>query len=595
MDLVGTAIAQVPDLPFDLAQFTFDGQHDGDQLGRRAQAVGDVDGDGIVDLIVTARFSDAGGVDSGEVFIFSGSDGHLLYRFAGDNAYDEFGHRLAVVGDVTGDNHADILIGAFDADVGGQVDIGRMYLYDGRNGDLITRWTGEGEGDEYAYALENCGDVDLDGYDDVIVGAPGNDNVGINAGSTYVISLKQQRVLYTYYGQAAGDNFGFYACGVGDVNRDGYADFAVGAPRHNSGNASNAGRLYVYSGKSGNLVFTMDGERSGARLAERIQKYDDVDDDGYDDIIVAANTATGLGEMTGVVYVISGRNGDVIYRHKGEAAGDQFGLRILGDGDLDNDGLNDFIVAAPYNDAGGTDAGRVYVFSGRTGSPLLIKTGENDGDNLGRPLGGLWDVNGDEYDDLVVAAHPNDGNGYNSGRVYAFSGRTRTALFQISGGYVNGNFGFSVASADDINQDGLPDFCVGAPAETPGGRDQAGRAYLYLSHPVYLGTSDFYAGNQATVTVTGADKDEDVSWYASLNGIGQGPTLTKFGGIVADLLPPIYSIGTARTDLNGQAAISVTVPDWLAGRTVYWQAFIRRGWQGNDSVKSNATYVEVQK
>ncbi|MBL1217849.1 MAG: hypothetical protein D8M59_10180 [Planctomycetes bacterium] len=583
-----------PDLSIDQAQFAFEGRLDGDHLGRRAKSIGDVDGDGFTDLIVTSRFGDGGGTDSGEVYIYSGRDGSLMYEYFGDEPYDELGHRLAVVGDVTGDDRADIVIGAFAADVNGQTDVGRVYLYDGRDGDLIKIWTGEAEGDNFGFSLASCGDLDHDNYNEIVVGAPYNDENGNNAGSAYVISLKRKRILYTYYGNNAGDNFGMHTRGVGDVNRDGYDDFGVGAPGYDS-NGNDAGRLYVYSGKSGSQLFTFDGEKTNARLADRFEPYDDINDDGRHDILVSASTGPGLGTDQGVVYVVSGRNGNAIYKKEGEEPGDQFGLRILGGGDMDRDGVSDFIAAAPFSDVNGYQSGRVYVFSGDTGALIMLKSGERAGDQMGRPLGGLWDVNGDGYADLVVGAQYNDGSGEDAGRVYAFSGRSRTTLFLISGEQAGGHFGYSVSSADDLNRDGLPDFCVGSPTEVVNGHSEAGRAYAFCTHPVYLGTTPFTVGKEADVTVTGADAGEDITFYASLNGIGEGPPLPGFGGIVADLLSPVFDIDTIQARDSGEATLTVTVPGWLKGRTVYWQAFARRGHNGNDSVKSNTHAVTVSK
>ena len=194
------------------------------------------------------------------------------------------------------------------------------------------------------------------------MGAYLNDAGGIEAGRAYVYSGQYGDTIYTFTGEAAYDWFGYSVSGAGDVDDDGYADFIVGAGRNDAG-GSNAGRAYVYSGRYGNLLYTFTGEAASDYFGNSVSGAGDVDGDGYADLIVGARYNDAGGNDAGRAYVYSGQTGGLIYTFNGEAAGDLFGYRVSGAGDLDGDGNVELMVGAKYNDAGGTDAGRAYVFS----------------------------------------------------------------------------------------------------------------------------------------------------------------------------------------------------------------------------------------
>ncbi|MCJ7459407.1 MAG: FG-GAP-like repeat-containing protein, partial [candidate division Zixibacteria bacterium] len=157
------------------------------------------------------------------------------------------------------------------------------------------------------------------------------------------------------------DNFGYSVSGAGDVNNDGYADLIVGALLNSAG-GSFAGRAYVYSGQTGALLYTFTGEAAGDEFGCSVSGAGDVNKDGYADLIVGTFAYPG-GTYAGRAYVYSGQTGALLYTFTGAAANDQLGVSVSGAGDVNKDGYADLIVGAHGNSAGGSFAGRAYVYS----------------------------------------------------------------------------------------------------------------------------------------------------------------------------------------------------------------------------------------
>ncbi|WP_222872433.1 integrin alpha [Hankyongella ginsenosidimutans] len=348
----------------------------GDRAGISVSNAGDVNGDGIDDLIVGADRNGAGGSYAGAAYVVYGRSGGLGnldltnlasadgFRIIGDAARDYAGRSVSSAGDVNGDGIDDLIVGASYNDAGGS-SAGAAYVIYGRSGGLsnldLTNLTtadgfriiGDAVSDVAGTSVSAAGDVNGDGIDDLIVGAFLNDAGGSSAGAAYVVygrnggrsdlDLTNLTVAdgFRIIGDAARDFAGTSVSSAGDVNGDGLDDLIVGATGNDAG-GSEAGAAYVIYGRSGGRSdldlttltaadgFRIIGDNSYDLVGESVSNAGDVNGDGIDDLIVGARNNDAGGTYAGAAYVIYGRNG-------GRSALDLTtltaadGFRILGD------------------------------------------------------------------------------------------------------------------------------------------------------------------------------------------------------------------------------------------------------------------------
>ena len=355
--------------------------------------------------------------------------------------------------------------------------------------------TGAAAGDNFGYAVSNAGDVNNDGYDDVIVGATGNDAGGNNSGRAYLYFGGQNMdsnadVIFT--GAAANDGLGSSVSCAGDVNKDGYNDVIVGVPGLDA-NENNSGGAYLYFGgqnMNNNADITFNGITSNDLFGYSVSNAGDVNNDSYDDIIIGAPRNLSKLMVSHAYVFFGGQNmdniSDVILI--GETAGDMFGASVSCAGDVNNDSYDDLIIGAFYNAIGGTNAGRVYIYFGGQNmdniSDLTI-TGKSTGtmgDILGWSVSNAGDMNNDGYDDVITGAWGRHDviPGPNVALVY-FGNKsmdnivdlslTKDQLYDPSNHYAQ-----FVSNAGDVNNDGYNDVIV---SDHTGTGNTAGRAYIY--------------------------------------------------------------------------------------------------------------------
>jgi len=391
----------------------------GDQFGRSCTAIGDLDGDGIRDLLVGAPNDDGGGTNGlhsnvGAVWLlFMNPDGTVressrisktLGNFQGDlDDLDQFGRAAADIGDFDGDGIPDIVVGSARDDDGGNNRGSIWMLFLDRDGSvkwhnkISSQWGGFtgvlDDFDEFGRAITSLGDLDGDGVTDLAIGAAGDDDGGNARGAVWILFLnpdgsvkshqKISQLEGGFTGQLRNDDwFGLSVANLGDLDNDGVVDLAVGAPK-DRGLTHREGAVWILflnangTVKSHTKINRIEGGfpfqwTHCNEFGTSIAPLGDIDGDGQKDMIVGAIMDSELGQAHGAVWIVflqsdgsvkvAGKINDAHGGFIGDLSlGDWFGSSVCSFGDLDGNGTRDVAVGARFDDQGGQDTGAVYV------------------------------------------------------------------------------------------------------------------------------------------------------------------------------------------------------------------------------------------
>jgi len=579
-------------------------------FGNSVGPAGDVNGDGYADVVAGAPNYDNGQTDEGRAFVYHGSASGLSstasWTAESDQASTRFGFSVGPAGDVNGDGYADVLVGAPDYD-GGQVNEGRAFVYHGSASglSLTPSWTAESDQASalFGFSAGTAGDVNGDGYAEVIVGAYLFDNGQTDEGRAFVYhgsaSGLSSTAGWTAESHQASADFGVSVGTAGDVNGDGYSDVIVGAFQFDNGQ-TNEGRAFVYHGSASGLSstagWTAESDQAGASSGFSVGTAGDVNGDGYAEVIVGAYLFDNGQTNEGRAFVYEGSASGLALMPNWTAESDQasalLGYSVATAGDVNGDGYSEVIVGAYLYDNGQTDEGRAFVYHGAAMGLSLVSGWTAEGDqelaSFGSSVGTAGDVNGDGYADVIVGAGYFDNGQFNEGMVFVYhgaaTGLSLTPGWTAESDQVGAAFGFSVGTAGDVNGDGYADVIVGAYQFDIGETDE-GRAFVYhgsatglsltagwtaesdqasASFGFSVGTAGDINGDGYSDVIVGADAFENGQAYEGrafvYHGAASGLSLTPGWTAESDQVNAQlgHSVRTAG-DVNGDGYADVIV------------------------------------
>jgi len=421
---------------------------------------------------------------TGQMAVISGLSLVPDWEAVGEQEDAEFGYAVATAGDVNGDGYSDVIIGIIHYS-NGQSQEGAAVVYHGSVSGLSLdhNWLVEGNNqfDQFGNSVGTAGDVNGDGYDDVIVGAPCYSHpeeceggAVVYHGSASGLPLVPNWLVES---NQAGARFGQSVGTAGDVNGDGYADVIVGAHTYTNGQ-NFEGAAAVYHGSASGLSLLPDwgdeGDQEGAHFGLSVGTAGDVNGDGYDDVIVGAPDYTNGQTKEGAAVVYHGSASGLLafpnWGDEGDQEGAYFGYSVGTAGDVNGDGYADVIVGAPNWTHGQEDEGGAALYygsaSGLSVVPNWIVESNMPGAEFGISVSTASDVNGDGYADVIVGAHYyTNGQADEGGAVVyhgSVSGLSHTPNWGDESNQEGARFGWSVGTAGDVNGDGYADIIVGA-------------------------------------------------------------------------------------------------------------------------------------
>ncbi|MDP6850337.1 MAG: integrin alpha [Planctomycetota bacterium] len=500
--------------------------------------------------------------------LLSAQSAQLLYEVTGVGIEDGIGDSVSSLGDLDGDGIDDFIVGAAHL-LNGYQNSGGVFLFSGASGTPLGSYINSGEGHNFGFSVATIGDLDGDSIPEYIVGAPGTDAPYYSsyAGKAYVFSGGPGTVLRTHAGEQSGDLLGYSVKGIGDLNDDGISDYVIGAPK-GDGSATDSGVVYAYSGSTGSLLMKFKGAQSLDFFGNALDTGH-IDTDRFQDLLVGAK-GIGASSSNGYVSAFSGKDGSTFSKAFGTGTA-RLGVAVAILGDIDQDGLNDFLGTSPSAFFGGIPGyGMVKAFSSQTGSLLYSITPNEANADFGKSACRADDIDQDGIVDFIIGAPDDNGLGpptSKRGAYFCFSGATGNLLFKKNGLYDGDLFGSSVALLDDLDQDGIKEIVSGAPTWNVAQYSGPGTAYVFtFTVPTpNLNIYNFFSGAVTQLGVTNCTPNKVAVVLWSVNG--GGPFSSNHGDFL--VTPPFKTIYLNLNEF-GNGGINKRIPNNSTGLPVWF-------------------------
>lgn len=459
----------------------------------------------------------------------SGGFWEMDFKGVGISSGDQLGKQVANAGDVNNDGTDDYVVGAPFADPQGKVDAGSVFVFSGSDHQLIWNLKGSNAGLRLGYSVASAGDVDFDGHADVLIGIPfASPGITTEAGSVIIVSGATSATLRTYNGTQDFAMFGASVANAGDVDGDNRPDQIIGAPLLDHV-LIDAGAAYVYAGSTGALLRRIDGIGSGYQMGFKVRGAGDWNSDNRDDVMASAPYAEPSGILeAGAIWVVDILTGSLLDKYQGEDPGGLLGSDFDILGDITGDDFPDVIAGAPFAAPGGTRtaAGAAVIFSGRTSNIIKTYYGPEKWDRLGASVAGAEDFDLDGVPDFLIGIPGAAPFGDpNAGKVRVHSGRTSKSLQDFVGLTADDAMGTSVASLGDLDFDGRSEILIGAPFA-----EDNGNAFVFSWDPyIEVDTNELSSalGGTVTISLSFPSTEAGLSYLLLASLAGTGPSLLK--------------------------------------------------------------------